>query len=184
MNPSKLTNSVTTGVVAAILLVATAARAQTPGLAPVSVGANCTARPTGGSAGNAHPVCDVRATITRGPYLHAPTDSSATITWMTDLPSHVRVAYGIGGALNRYAYSTQHGMVAVGTLHNVRLRGLKPGQQYDYRVEATPVFDVPAYWPRTGVVMQSPVYAFTTFDPQSGRARRVDLRHARERWAH
>lgn len=180
MNPSKLTNSVTTGVLAAILLVATAARAQTPGLAPVPVGANCTARPTGGNADNAHPVCDVRATITRGPYLHAPTDSSATITWMTDLPSHVRVAYGIGGALNRYAYSTQHGMVAVGTLHNVRLRGLKPGQQYDYRVEATPVFDVPAYWPRTGVVMQSPVYAFTTFDPRKATVRFASISDTHE----
>ncbi|MEP6832846.1 MAG: FN3 domain-containing metallophosphoesterase family protein [Gemmatimonas sp.] len=151
-------------VSAALVLLTAHANAQAAALAQVPAGVNCTARPTGGNADDAHPVCEVRAKIVHGPYLHAPTDTSAIITWMTDLPSHVRVLYGVNGQLNKQAFATQDGMVAVGTLHNVHLHGLTPGQKYDYRIEATPVFDVPAYWPKTGVAMQSPVYAFTTFD--------------------
>lgn len=131
---------------------------------PVPAGVSCTARPSSGNADHPHPVCPVRAVITRGPYLHAPTDTSATITWMTDIPAYSRVLYSTAGQAAKESFSTTDGMKPVGTLHSVRLRGLKPGQKYQYRVAATPVFELPAYWPKTGIEMLSDTFFFTTFD--------------------
>ena len=180
MHSTSLLRFVAAGVLPALLLNSGNATAQVPVLASVPTGATCSPRPTGGNADDAHPVCDVRAKITRGPYLHAPTDSSAIITWMTDLPSHVRVAYGVDAQLTNYAYATHDGMVDVGTLHNVRLHGLKPGTKYKYRIEATPVFDIAAYWPTTGVAMQSPVFSFRTFNPRSPTVRFASITDTHE----
>ena len=144
-------------IVIVLCMATTSVRAQVP------VGVTCTT-PTGGDANRPHPVCEVRSVITRGPYLHAPTDTSATITWMTDLPSRARVVFGTSDDLNREAFSVTHGLMDVGTLHSVRLTGLKAGQRYRYRVAATPVLELPAYWPKTGREIQSDVFSFTTFD--------------------
>jgi acid phosphatase type 7 len=155
---------VPTGVLLALLLTARRAEAQAAPSTPVPAGVTCTPRPTSGNADHPHPVCPVRAVITRGPYLHAPTDSSAIITWMTDIPAHARVLYNTPGQPEKQAFALTDGMKSVSTLHTIRLGGLKPGQRYQYRVAATPVFDLPAYWPTTGVEMQSDTFAFTTFD--------------------
>jgi predicted phosphodiesterase len=122
----------------------------------------CT-QPTGGDPDRPHPVCEVRPVITRGPYLSAPTDTSATITWMTDIPAHSRVLYG-NDALDREQIPVQDGMVPVGTLHSVRLTGLQPGRTYRYRVASTPVLELNTYWPKKGRELQSETYSFTTFD--------------------
>ena len=105
----------------------------------------CT-QPTGGDANRPHPVCEIKPVITRGPYLSAPTDTSATITWMTDLPSHSKVIYGSGNALDREAVPLRHGMTMVATLHSVRLTGLRPGQTYQYKLVSTPVLELNSYW--------------------------------------
>jgi len=159
-----------TGLIATALLVSISPPAHTLGAqvasttTPVPAGVSCTARPTTGNADDPHPVCPVKAVITRGPYLPAPTDTSAIITWMTDLPAHSRVLYNAPGQPEKPAFSTTDGMKSVSTLHTIRLSGLRPGQRYQYRVAATPVFDLPAYWPKTGVEMQSETFSFTTFD--------------------
>ncbi len=123
----------------------------------------CT-QPTGGDPNRPHPVCDVRPVITRGPYLSAPTDTSATIVWMTDLPSHSRVVYGTGDALDMQAVPARHGMAPVGRLHSVRLTGLQPGRTYRYQVVSTPVLELDSYWSRKGRELRSGTHAFTTFD--------------------
>jgi predicted phosphodiesterase len=133
--------------------------------AQVQAGYACT-QPTGGDPNRPHPVCEVRAVITRGPYLSAPTDSSATIVWMTDLPSHARVVYGTGTVLDREAVPQRHGMSPVGTVHTVRLTGLQPGRTYNYRVVVTPVLQLTSYWPTKGLESRSEQYTFTTFDPR------------------
>ena len=131
--------------------------------AQVPAGARCTT-PTGGDANRPHPVCDVRARIVRGPYLHAPTDTSATVTWMTDVPSRACVEYGLREPLANEACAVSDGMATVGTLHRVRMTGLQPGQRYQYRVVVMPVLTLPAYWPTTGTVTRSDMFAFTPFD--------------------
>ena len=160
--------------VAATLMLSVALSAQTP------AGVSCTARPIGDDANSAHPVCEVRAVVTRGPYLHAPTDSSATITWMTDLPSRAKVTFGTNGQLTHSAYSVSNGLVNVGTLHTVRISGLKPGQLYDYRVLNTPILDLPAYWPKTGLESQSDIFHFTTFDTRKSTVRFVSISDTHE----
>ncbi|MGH7462850.1 MAG: metallophosphoesterase, partial [Longimicrobiales bacterium] len=102
--------------------------------------------------------------ITRGPYLSAPTDTSATIVWMTDVPAHSKVVYGSGGSRDNEQVPARDGMLPVGTLHSVRLTGLQPGRTYQYRVVSTPVLELNTYWPRKGLELQSPTYSFTTFD--------------------
>jgi predicted phosphodiesterase len=123
----------------------------------------CT-QPTGGDANRPHPVCDVKPVITHGPYLSAPTDTSATMVWMTNLPSHSKVIYGMDGRLDKEVVPTRHGMAPVGTVHSVRLTGLQPGRTYSYRVVSTPVLELTSYWPKKGMEAQSEPHSFTTFD--------------------
>lgn len=148
--------------------------------AQIPDGATCTT-PTGGSADRPHPVCDVPARIVRGPYLHAPTDTSATVTWMTDVPARVCIEYGMREPFTREACAVTDGMAAVGTLHRVRMTGLQPGQRYQYRVVVMPVFTLPAYWPTTGTVTRSDVYAFTTFDARKATATFVSISDTHEK---
>jgi len=89
---------------------------------------------------------------------------------MTDLPSHVKVVYGTDGQLTREAFQVANGMITVGTLHTVRLTGLKPGQRYQYRVVSTPVLELPSYWPKTGLESESETWSFTTFDSRKATA--------------
>jgi len=111
-------------------------------------------------------VHDTKAVIMHGPYLLAPTDTSATIVWETDTPSAPKVIYGIGNDLNLEAVPEKDGMVPVGKVQTVRLTGLKPGRTYHYRVVSTRVVRVNPYWPELGHPVESAVDSFTTFDAQ------------------
>lgn len=135
----------------------TTAQQPTPAL-------QCT-NPTGGNPNRPFPVCEVQSVISRGPFIYAPTDTSATIVWMTDRPSHSSVRYGEDGSLDREAIPVRDGLTPVGTLHVVPLSGLRPGRTYQYRVASTPVLELNTYWPRKGRKTQSEIYSFTTFDP-------------------
>jgi len=152
-----------------------AASQVTPAAAPYA----CT-QPTGGDPNRPFPVCEVRSVITRGPYLSAPTDTSATIVWMTDLPSHSKVVYGMGEALDREAVPSRDGMTPVGRLHSVRLTGLRPGQTYQYRVVSTPVLELNSYWSKKGLESRSEPHTFTTFDPRKSTASFVSISDTHE----
>lgn len=107
---------------------------------------------------------DTRPVITRGPYLLAPTETSATIVWMTDTPAHSKVLYGTGDSLDLSAEPDEHGLKPVGTIHAVELRGLKPGATHRYRAVSTRVVRMKSYWPEKGLDVESPVHTFTPFD--------------------
>lgn len=110
-------------------------------------------------------VYDTRPVIVQGPYLVAMSDTTATIVWMTDTPSHSKVRYGTGGVLSHEAEPHEDGLLPVGTLHTIHLTDLDPGQTYQYQVVSTRVVKLNAYWPDKGLSTESPVYDFTTFDP-------------------
>lgn len=141
----------------AMLLIAATAGAQVP------AGVTCPSQ-TGGDPNRPFPVCEVTATVHRGPYLSAPTDTSALIVFMTDMPAHVSVLYGSDGRLDREAVQAKDGMLAVGTLHTVRLGGLRPGTRYQYRLRVTPVLELLSYWPKKGKPTESAAFSFTTLD--------------------
>lgn len=115
-------------------------------------------------------VFDTRPVITHGPYLVATSDTSTTIVWMTDTPSHSKVRYARGAGLEAarltgFAEPQVDGLVPVGLRHVVHLRGLEPGAAYSYQIVSTRVVKLKAYWPDKGLATESRVYRFTTLDP-------------------
>jgi predicted phosphodiesterase len=111
-------------------------------------------------------VYDTKPVLTQGPYLVATSDTTATVVWMTDTPSHSKVRYGTANNLSAVVEPQKDGLVPVGTLHVVHLTGLKPGQTYQYQVVSTRVVKLKPYWPDKGITTESPVYSFTTLDPR------------------
>jgi acid phosphatase type 7 len=109
-------------------------------------------------------VHETRPKILYGPYLVAPTETSVTVAWTTDVPCHSKVLYGSGGDLSREAENQVHGMVPIGLHHAVRLGGLEPGRTYSYRAVSTGVVKMKSYWPEKSLPVESPVYSCTTFD--------------------
>jgi predicted phosphodiesterase len=108
-------------------------------------------------------VYDTKPVILHGPYLVAPTETSAVIVWATDTPSHSKVLYG-HDALDHEATNVEHGLLPVGTVHSVALRGLTPGQIYQYRVVSTRVVRLKPYYPDMGLTTESRIHSFETFD--------------------
>ena len=116
-------------------------------------------------------VFDTRPVITQGPYLVATSDTSTTIVWMTDAPSHSKVRYARGAGLGADALTSaaepqQDGLVPVGLRHVVHVTGLEPGAAYSYQIVSTRVVKLKAYWPDKGLATSSPIYGFTTLDPR------------------
>jgi predicted phosphodiesterase len=112
-------------------------------------------------------VFDTRPVIIEGPYLVATGETTATIVWLTDTPSHAKVLYGTDGDLSVVAEPQVDGLVPVGTRHVVHLEGLLPGTTYSYEVVATRVVKLNAYWPDKGLDARSGPHEFTTFDRAS-----------------
>ena len=109
-------------------------------------------------------VFDTRPVITEGPYLVATSETTATIVWFTDTPSHAKVSYGVGGLLSETAEPQVDGLVPVGNRHVVHLDGLSPGTTYSYEAIATRVVKLNAYWPDKGLDVRSGPHRFTTLD--------------------
>src|SRR5262249_802815 len=63
------------------------------------------------------------------PYLLLPTTDSLSVMWETSLPGPSLVEYGTGTKLDQRAELKE-----AGTMHAVRLKGLEPETQYNYRV--------------------------------------------------
>jgi hypothetical protein len=115
----------------------------------------------------AYRVFDTRPVITDGPYLVATGETTATIVWFTDTPSHGKVRYGPASNLSAVAEPHVDGLVPVGTRHVVHLSNLSPGTTYSYEAVATRVVKLKAYWPDKGLDVRSGPYQFTTFDRSS-----------------
>lgn len=119
--------------------------------------------PNVGAAAEPYAVFDTRPVILHGPYILAPTETSATITWATDTPCHSKVLYGIGEP-NMEAINPKDGMLPVGTFHAVHITGLQPGRTYQFRAVSTRVVKLKGYWPDKGLSVMSALATFTTFD--------------------
>ena len=68
-------------------------------------------------------VYDTRPVITEGPYLVANSETTTTIVWLTDTPSHAKVLYGTSGNLSATGEPQVDGLVPVGTRDVVHLSG-------------------------------------------------------------
>lgn len=99
-----------------------------------------------GQAADPYVLYDAKPVILHGPYLVAPSETSVVIVWTTDTPCHSKVLYGIDHPTTE-ANNARDGMLPVGTIHSVRITGLKPGQSYRYQVVSTRVVKLKGYWP-------------------------------------
>jgi acid phosphatase type 7 len=115
----------------------------------------------------APPVCDVTAVISHGPYVSAPTDTSATLIWMTSRPAQSTVYYGPHDGPMREIAPADNGLLRISDFHSVRLGGLEPGRTYTYRIATTPVPELNASWSRIGKRTLSRTFSFRTLDPAS-----------------
>ena len=110
---------------------------------------------------------DKRPQITHGPYITAPSRTSVTITWKTDMPAHSKIKYGLNDKLEQVAEPQNDGFLPVDTLHTIHLNNLKPGQSYNYQVISTGIKELKPYWPIKTTSVESPTYSFSTLEPQS-----------------
>lgn len=85
--------------------------------------------------------------IFSGPYLQNITESEATLMWQTTKNAVAWVEVAPDDSLHFYGeertrfYNTYLGKKKVGTLHSVRLKGLKPGENYRYRIFSQEVLE-------------------------------------------
>jgi len=121
-----------------------------------------------GAQSEPYKVFDTRPVITEGPYLSALSDTSVSVMWMTDAPSHAKVRLRDGDSVREIEPQVD-GLVPVGQRHVVTITGLVPGKRYSYEAVATRVVKLKPYWPDKGQSTSSPAAAFTTFSPQQPR---------------
>jgi len=70
--------------------------------------------------------------ITSGPTVSSITDTTAAVSWTTDVPSSSMVEYGL-----TFAYGGTASSADLVTNHTVQLSGLEPGKNYQYRVSSS-----------------------------------------------
>lgn len=109
-------------------------------------------------------VFDTRPVITEGPYLVGMSETSVSIVWLTDTPSHSKVKFGKGSDLSQVVEPQINGLAPVGLRHVVTLTGLTPGTAYSYQAVSTRVVKLKAYWPDKGLATETKPATFTTFD--------------------
>jgi predicted phosphodiesterase len=118
----------------------------------------------------AEPPADTNgAAITCGAVAQCPTDSSVTITWVTDRNTTAQVEYGPTGGEMKKAWSSHHGLVDANTrVHKVVLENLQPGTTYDCKVVSTEITNFSAYKVQFGETISSKTLQFRTMDPKKG----------------
>ncbi|MEN6470222.1 MAG: FN3 domain-containing metallophosphoesterase family protein [Clostridiaceae bacterium] len=106
-----------------------------------------------------------KPTVAAGPYLHAPTETSVTVGWITKEPCVGWVEYGQNGKLDKKAYSMENGLIAANqTVNKIKLEGLAPGQTYEYRIVSRKIKNQFPYDVEYGQTFYGEVFRFTTLD--------------------
>lgn len=108
-----------------------------------------------------YPVLDATPAITQSPLVLDVSGTSAEIEWMTGAAADARVRYG-SHALDHVAVPETDGLIPVGRVHRVIIRGLQPGHTYQYQAVSRRVVQLRPYWPEIGQSVRSQVHTFTT----------------------
>lgn len=122
------------------------------------------------------------ARIVVGPYLQAPSETSMTVMWITDVNAVSWVEYGQDESLDQRAHRSRHGLIdANGTIHAVTIEGLSPGREYRYRVCSKEIVTFKPYEVTYGQTVASDTYTFTTLDGRKDRISFIVLNDIHER---
>ena len=104
--------------------------------------------------------------IFRSPvYLQNPATDGMTIMWLTNVPCHSWVEYGLDSLNMQRAQTWIEGeAMANNTLNRIRLSGLIPGTRYFYRVCSREITLYQPYKKEFGETVASKITSFTTSD--------------------
>lgn len=104
------------------------------------------------------------------PYLQNPTNNGVTVSWLTNVPVHSWVEYGLSpDDLSMRAETVVDGQVmAYNDKHHIRLKDLKPGTTYYYQVHSREITLYQAYKKEFGETAVSSVYSFRTAPAAKG----------------
>ena len=106
--------------------------------------------------------------IIAGPYLQNPGEDSMTVVWMTDKNATAWVDYGVQEPLDHKAVATHDGLIDANTrLHKVKLTGLVPGTQYQYRVGSVEIVKFGPYSVTFGTNVAGATATFKTPSKQA-----------------
>ncbi|MDH6357640.1 metallophosphoesterase family protein [Parabacteroides sp. PF5-9] len=119
--------------------------------------------------------------ILYGPYLQNVSEHEATVIWVTNKKAVSWVEMAPDDETHFYAeerpqfFQTNFGKKMIGTLHSVRLTGLKTGTSYRYRIYSKEVQEIQPYHIQYGKVVASNVYSakpfkFRTLDKDQSKA--------------
>jgi acid phosphatase type 7 len=102
------------------------------------------------------------------PYLQEPNPESMTVMWLLNRRDSLSwVEYGVGDDLTEKAFTDVDGLIdADDHIHKIRLKDLKPGTRYQYRVVSKVIDKFGAYDVRYGETLSSDTFSFTT--PEAG----------------
>ena len=121
--------------------------------------------------------------IVYGPYLQMVGETEASVVWVTDAKALSWVEIAPDDKQNFYAeqrpqfFETFLGRKVLGTVHKVKLRGLKKGTTYRYRIFSQEVLDEQDYQITYGPIASSNVYskAPLTFRTLDGSQEKVNF---------
>ena len=103
--------------------------------------------------------------ISTGPVLQCPTDTSMRVTWITARNATGAVEYGLADGELKRASSSRHGLIdANQRVHSVLLEGLQPGALYRYRVVSREITTFSAYKVVFGDTVTSEFQEFRALD--------------------
>ena len=98
-------------------------------------------------------------------YLQNPAADAMTVMWLTNVPCHSWVEYGVDSLNMQRAQAWIEGeTLANNTTNRICLDGLKPGTRYYYRVFSHEITLYQPYKKEFGETAVSPLASFTTFD--------------------
>jgi len=105
--------------------------------------------------------------ITHGPWLQNLTRDGVTVCFTTNVPVVPGVLLiSADGKPDSLVRNSTDGMIdAGGTLHKVRISGLKPGATYRYKVNPVEILKFKPYQVYYGDTLKSKEYSFTTQNP-------------------
>lgn len=115
--------------------------------------------------------------ILYGPYLQMVGQNDVSIVWVTDADALSWVEVAPDDNMNFYAeerpqyFETLFGRKVIGTVHKIKVNGLKPGTRYRYRIFSRAVLEQQAYNIQYGPVASTDVYnlaplTFRTLDTE------------------
>lgn len=96
------------------------------------------------------------------PYLQNPTENGMTVSWLTNVPVHSWVEYGMDRNLGQRKDVIVDGQIICNNKHHkIRLADLQPGATYYYRICSEEITLYEAYKKEFGNTAYSEIYSFT-----------------------